>query len=29
LNSGQVAVAGPVGELREQHVDLRQHLGIF
>jgi len=29
LNSGQVAVAAPVAELREQHVDLRQHLGVF
>jgi branched-chain amino acid transport system ATP-binding protein len=29
LNSGQVAVAAPAAELREKHVDLRQHLGIF
>jgi branched-chain amino acid transport system ATP-binding protein len=29
LNSGQVAVAAPTTELREQHVDLRQHLGVF
>jgi branched-chain amino acid transport system ATP-binding protein len=29
LNSGQVAVAGPAAELREQHVDLHRHLGIF
>jgi branched-chain amino acid transport system ATP-binding protein len=29
LNSGQVAVAAPTAELREQHVDLRQHLGVF
>ena len=29
LNSGQVAVAAPVAELREQPVDLRLHLGIF
>ncbi len=29
LNSGQVAVAAPAAELREQHVDLRQHLGVF
>ena len=29
LNSGQVAVAGPAAELREQQVDLRQHLGVF
>jgi branched-chain amino acid transport system ATP-binding protein len=29
LNSGQVAVAAPVAELREKPVDLRQHLGIF
>jgi branched-chain amino acid transport system ATP-binding protein len=29
LNSGQVAVAAPTAELREQHLDLRQHLGVF
>jgi branched-chain amino acid transport system ATP-binding protein len=29
LNSGQVAVAAPAAELRDQHVDLRQHLGVF
>jgi branched-chain amino acid transport system ATP-binding protein len=29
LNSGQVAVAAPVAELREQQADLRQHLGVF
>jgi branched-chain amino acid transport system ATP-binding protein len=29
LNSGQVAVAAPAADLREQHVDLRQHLGVF
>jgi branched-chain amino acid transport system ATP-binding protein len=29
LNSGQVAVAGPAGELRERQGDLRQHLGVF
>jgi branched-chain amino acid transport system ATP-binding protein len=29
LNSGQVAVAAPAAQLREQHVDLRQHLGVF
>jgi branched-chain amino acid transport system ATP-binding protein len=29
LNSGRVAVASPAGELREKHVDLRQHLGVF
>jgi branched-chain amino acid transport system ATP-binding protein len=29
LNSGQVAVAAPAAALREQHVDLRQHLGVF
>ncbi len=29
LNSGQVAVAAPAAELREQPVDLRQHLGVF
>jgi branched-chain amino acid transport system ATP-binding protein len=29
LNSGQVAVAAPAAELRGQHVDLRQHLGVF
>jgi branched-chain amino acid transport system ATP-binding protein len=29
LNSGQVAVAAPAAELRERHVDLRQHLGVF
>jgi branched-chain amino acid transport system ATP-binding protein len=29
LNSGQVAVAAPAAELREQRVDLRQHLGVF
>jgi branched-chain amino acid transport system ATP-binding protein len=29
LNSGQVAVAAPAAELREQQVDLRQHLGVF
>jgi len=29
LNSGQVAVAAPAAELREQHVDLRQYLGVF
>jgi branched-chain amino acid transport system ATP-binding protein len=29
LNSGQVAVAAPVAELRGEQVDLRQHLGIF
>jgi branched-chain amino acid transport system ATP-binding protein len=29
LNSGQVAVAASAAELREQHVDLRLHLGVF
>jgi branched-chain amino acid transport system ATP-binding protein len=29
LNSGQVVVAGPAGELRERQGDLRQHLGVF
>jgi len=29
LNSGQVAVASSAAELRENHVDLRQHLGVF
>ncbi len=29
LNSGQVAAAAPAAALREQHVDLRQHLGVF
>jgi len=29
LNSGQVAVVSPAAELREKHVDLRQHLGVF
>jgi branched-chain amino acid transport system ATP-binding protein len=29
LNSGEVAVAAPAAELREQQVDLRQHLGVF
>jgi branched-chain amino acid transport system ATP-binding protein len=29
LNSGQVAVASPAAALRERHVDLRQHLGVF
>jgi branched-chain amino acid transport system ATP-binding protein len=29
LNSGQVVVAGPAAELREQQGDLRQHLGVF
>jgi branched-chain amino acid transport system ATP-binding protein len=29
LNSGQVAVTAPAAALREQHVDLRQHLGVF
>jgi branched-chain amino acid transport system ATP-binding protein len=29
LNSGQVAVAAPAAELREKHLDLRQHLGVF
>jgi branched-chain amino acid transport system ATP-binding protein len=29
LNSGQVAVAAPAASLREQQVDLRQHLGVF
>jgi branched-chain amino acid transport system ATP-binding protein len=29
LNSGQVAVAAPAAELREQRVDLGQHLGVF
>jgi branched-chain amino acid transport system ATP-binding protein len=29
LNGGQVAVAAPAADLREQHVDLRQHLGVF
>jgi branched-chain amino acid transport system ATP-binding protein len=29
LNSGQVAVAAPAAELRGEHVDLRQHLGVF
>jgi branched-chain amino acid transport system ATP-binding protein len=29
LNSGRVAVAASAAELREQHVDLRQHLGVF
>ena len=29
LNSGQVAVVSPAAALRGQHVDLRQHLGVF
>lgn len=29
LNGGQVAVAASAGALREQHIDLRQHLGVF
>jgi branched-chain amino acid transport system ATP-binding protein len=29
LNSGQVAISAPAAELREQKVDLRQHLGVF
>jgi branched-chain amino acid transport system ATP-binding protein len=29
LNSGQVAVAAAAAALREQHVDWRQHLGVF
>jgi branched-chain amino acid transport system ATP-binding protein len=29
LNSGQVAVAAPAAELRQQKVDLGQHLGVF
>ena len=29
LNSGQVAVAAPAAALHAQHVDLRQHLGVF
>jgi len=29
LNSGQVAVASPAAELRDRHLDLHQHLGIF
>jgi branched-chain amino acid transport system ATP-binding protein len=29
LNSGQVALAAPAAELREKHLDLRQHLGVF
>jgi branched-chain amino acid transport system ATP-binding protein len=29
LNSGQVAVSAPAAELRERHVDLRRHLGVF
>jgi branched-chain amino acid transport system ATP-binding protein len=29
LNSGQVAVAASAAALRGQHVDLRQHLGVF
>jgi branched-chain amino acid transport system ATP-binding protein len=29
LNSGRVAVAARAAELRQQHVDLRQHLGVF
>ncbi len=29
LNSGQVAVAASAAALRQQHVDLRQHLGVF
>jgi branched-chain amino acid transport system ATP-binding protein len=29
LNSGQVAVAASAAALREQHVDLRQYLGVF
>jgi branched-chain amino acid transport system ATP-binding protein len=29
LNSGQVAVAASATALREQHIDLRQHLGVF
>jgi branched-chain amino acid transport system ATP-binding protein len=29
LNSGQVAVAAPAAMLREQRIDLRQHLGVF
>jgi branched-chain amino acid transport system ATP-binding protein len=29
LNSGQVAVAASAAALRERHVDVRQHLGVF
>jgi branched-chain amino acid transport system ATP-binding protein len=29
LNSGQVAVAGRAGELRERQAELSQHLGVF
>jgi branched-chain amino acid transport system ATP-binding protein len=29
LNSGHVAVVSPAAALRGQHVDLRQHLGVF
>jgi branched-chain amino acid transport system ATP-binding protein len=29
LNSGEVAVAASAAAVREQHVDLRQHLGVF
>jgi len=29
LNSGQVAVAAPTATLRDQQIDLRQHLGVF
>jgi branched-chain amino acid transport system ATP-binding protein len=29
LNSGQVAVAASAAAVREQHADLRQHLGVF
>jgi branched-chain amino acid transport system ATP-binding protein len=29
LNSGQVAVSAPAAALREQRVDLHQHLGVF
>jgi len=29
LNSGEVAIVSPAAQLREKHVDLRQHLGVF
>jgi branched-chain amino acid transport system ATP-binding protein len=29
LNSGRVVVEGPVAELKQNGVDLRQHLGIY
>jgi len=29
LNTGRVAVSGPVEHLKRDGVDLRQHLGVF